>query len=67
MKKLSLALTPELLERLSAIADQKEISLKDCALEALAEYAGTWEDFNRAVESLELGKEERTVLAVVAE
>ena len=67
MKKLSLALTAELQARLTAIAEQKSLSLKDCALEALAEYAESWEDFNRTVEALERGKEERIVLRAVAE
>ncbi len=67
MKKLSLTLTAELLERLTVIAEQKDISLKDCALEALAEYAESWEDFNRTVEAVVSGREERTVLRAVAE
>lgn len=67
MTELSLALPAELLERLRAIAAQKESSLEESALEALAEYADSWEDFNRTVEHMEAGKEERTVLRAVAE
>ena len=67
MTELSLALPAELLERLRAIAAQKESSLEESALEALAEYADSWEDFNRSVEQMEAGKEERTVLRAVAE
>ena len=67
MSKLSLKVPAELLERLRAIAAQKEISLEDSALEALAEYAESWEDFNRTVEHLEAGEEERTVLRAANE
>jgi hypothetical protein len=67
MSKLSLTVPAELLERLRVIAAQKEISLEDSALEALAEYAESWEDFNRTVEHLEAGEEERTVLRAVNE
>lgn len=67
MSKLSLTVPAELLERLRAIAAQKEISLEDSALEALAEYTESWEDFNRTVEHLEAGEEERTVLRAANE
>ena len=67
MSKLSLSLSAELLTRLTAIAEQKEISLEDSALEALAEYIENWEDFNRTLEHLESGEEERTVLKAVGE
>lgn len=67
MKKLSLKVPAELQARLTAIALQKEISLEECAVEALAEYAESWEDFNRTVEALDRGKEERIVLRAVNE
>lgn len=67
MSKLSLSLPAELLSRLEAIADQKEISIEDAALEALGEYVENWEDFNRTVEHLEAGEEERTVLRAANE
>lgn len=67
MTELSLAVPAELLERLRAIAEQKEGSLEESAIEALTEYAEAWEDFNRAVEHLEAGTEERTVLRAVNE
>ena len=63
MTELSLALPAELLERLRAIAAQKESSLEDSAIEALTEYAESWEDFNRSVQHIESGAEERTVLS----
>ena len=64
MTELSLAVPAELLDRLRAIAAQKESSLEESAIEALTEYAESWEDFNRSVEQMEAGQEERTVLAV---
>jgi predicted DNA-binding protein len=67
MSKLSLTVPAELLERLQAIAAQKEITLEEAALEAFAEYAETWEDFNRTLDHLEAGEEERTVLKAVNE
>ena len=67
MTKLSLAVPAELLERLRAIAEQKDSSLEESAIEALTEYAESWEDFNRSVEHLEAGTEERTVLRAVNE
>lgn len=67
MKKFSLSVPPELLDRLGTIARQKEISLEAAALEAFAEYAENWEDFNRTLEHLEAGEEERTVLRAVGE
>ena len=67
MSKLSLSLPAELLTRLTAIAEQKEISLQAAALEAVADYVESWEDFNRTVEHLESGEEERTVLKAVGE
>jgi hypothetical protein len=67
MSKLSLTVPAELLERLRAIAAQKEITLEESALEAFAEYAETWEDFNRTVEIIETGEDERTVLRAVNE
>ena len=67
MTELSLAVPAELLERLRSIAAQKESSLEESALEALTEYAESWEDFNRSVEQMEAGKEERTVLRAVNE
>ena len=45
MSKLSVTVPAELLERLRAIAAQKEITLEESALEAFAEYAETWELF----------------------
>ncbi len=67
MSKLSLKVPAELLERLQAIAAQKEITLEESALEAFAEYAESWEDFNRNLEHLEAGEEEPTVLRAVNE
>ena len=67
MSKFSLSVPQELLDRLDAIARLKEISLEQAALEALADYAENWEDFNRTVEHLEAGEEERTVLRAVGE
>jgi hypothetical protein len=67
MSKFSLSVPQELLDRLDAIARLKEISLEQAGLEALAEYAENWEDFNRTVEHLEAGEEERTVLRAVGE
>jgi metal-responsive CopG/Arc/MetJ family transcriptional regulator len=67
MSKFSLSVPKELLDRLDAIARLKEISLEQAGLEALAEYAENWEDFNRTVEHLEAGEEERTVLRAVGE
>jgi hypothetical protein len=65
MSKLSLTVPAELLERLRAIATQKEISLEASALEAFSDYAELWEDFGRTVEHIEAGEEERTVLRAV--
>lgn len=67
MSKLSLSVPAELLTRLKSIAEQKEISVEDSALEALAEYVENWEDFNRTLEHIESGEEERTVLKAVGE
>ena len=67
MSKLSLTVPAELLERLQAIAAQKEITLEESALEAFSEYAQTWEDFNHDLERLEAGEEERAVLKAVNE
>jgi hypothetical protein len=67
MSKLSLSLPAELLTRLTAIAEQKEVSLEDATLEALGEYVENWEDFNRTLEHLEAGEEERTVLKAANE
>ncbi len=67
MSKLSLAVPAELLERLRAIAAQKESSLEASAIEALTEYAESWEDFNRSIKHMESGGEERTVLRAVNE
>lgn len=67
MSKLSLSVPAELLTRLKAIAEHKEISVEDSALEALAEYVENWEDFNRTLEHIESGEEERTVLKAVGE
>jgi len=67
MPKLTLSVPAELLVRLTAIADQKEISREDCALQALGDYVESWEDFHRTVERLEIGEEERTVLNAVNE
>jgi DNA polymerase III gamma/tau subunit len=65
MSKLSLKVPAEMLERLRAIAAQKEISLEESALEAFAEYAECWEDFQRTLQSIEAGEEERTILRAV--
>jgi len=67
MSKFSLSVPQELLDRLDAIARLKEISLEQAGLEALTEYVENWEDFNRTVEHLEAGEEERTVLRAVGE
>lgn len=67
MTKFSLSVPQELLDRLDAIARLKEISLEQAGLEALADYVENWEDFNRTVEHLESGEEERTVLRAVGE
>jgi predicted transcriptional regulator len=67
MTKLSLTLPPDLLDRLNAIADQKELSRQQCALEAIVDYVDSWEDFHRTVERLEIGEEERTVLSAASE
>jgi predicted transcriptional regulator len=67
MSKLSLSVPAELLTRLKAIAEQKEISREEAALEALGEYVETWEEFNRTVEQLETGEDERTVLKAANE
>ena len=67
MKKLSLKVPADLQARLTAIALQKQISLEECAIEALADYVESWEDFNRTVDALDRGKEERTVLRAVNE
>jgi predicted transcriptional regulator len=67
MSKLSLTVPAELHTRLKAIAEQKEISVEAGALEALAEYVDNWEEFNRTLEHLESGEEERTVLRAANE
>jgi predicted DNA-binding protein len=67
MTNLSLSLPAELVDRLTAIAQHKETSLDDCALEALADYVEAWEDFNHTVDLLEKGEEERTVLRAASE
>ena len=67
MSKLSLSLPAELRTRLKAIAEQKEISLEESALQAVADYVELWEDFNRTVDHLEAGEEERTVLRAANE
>jgi predicted transcriptional regulator len=67
MTEITLSLTPELLERLTAIAGKKELSLGDCAEQALIDYIESWEDFSRTVRALDSGEEERTVLRAVNE
>lgn len=67
MSKLSLSLPAELRTRLKAIAEQKELSLDEAALQALTDYVELWEDFNRTVDHLEAGEEERTVLRAANE
>jgi predicted transcriptional regulator len=67
MTKMTLSLSPELLDRLTHIAEQKAVSLEESALEALLDYVESWEDFGRTVELLENGEEERTVLRAVNE
>ena len=65
MSEMKLSLTPDLLDRLTAIAEDKELSLEECALQAIADYVESWEDFNRTVEAIEAGEEERTVLSAI--
>jgi len=67
MTDITLSLTAELLARLEAIAGEKELSLADCAQQALLDYVESWEDFSRTVHALEAGEEERTVLRAVNE
>ena len=65
MTKITVSLSPELLGRLTLIAEKKALSLEDAAQEALLDYLESWEDFGRTVELLENGEEERTVLRAV--
>jgi len=67
MTKLSLSVPADLLARLKAVAELKELSREECAIEALADYVDSWEDFNRSVERLDVGEEERTVLGAASE
>jgi len=67
MTEITLSLTPDLLERLTAIASEKELTLDECAQQALVDYIESWEDFSRTVKSIESGEEERTVLRAVNE
>jgi predicted transcriptional regulator len=65
MTEIKLSLTPELLARLTAIAEEKELSLDECTLQAVMDYVESWEDFSRTVQAIEAGEEERTVLRAV--
>jgi predicted transcriptional regulator len=62
MNDIVLDLSPDLLERLQAIARDKDLSLQQCALEAVQEYLVSWEDFARTKDILETGEDERLVL-----
>ena len=65
MKHLKISLTPELLARLTAIAGDQELSVEDCAHQALLDYIESWEEFERSIDAIEAGEEERTVLKTV--
>jgi len=67
MTEIKLSLTPDLLDRLTVIAEEKELSVDECAHQALLDYIESWEDFSRTVDALESGEEERTVLRAVNE
>ena len=62
MSDLVLTLTPEVRERLEALAVKLERSVDDCAQLALEEFLENWEGYLQTVEELESGDEERPVL-----
>jgi len=65
MTEVKISLTPELLERLTAIAGDQELSVEECAHQALLDYIESWEEFERSIDAIEAGEEERTVLKAV--
>ena len=65
MSDLVLTLTPELRERLEALAVKLDRSVDECGLLALSEFMDNWEDYMRTVAELEAGEEERPVLRAV--
>ena len=67
MTDIVVSLSADLLTRLTAIAQQKELSLGDCARQAVLDYVESWEDFGRTIDLLDSGEEERTVLRAVNE
>ena len=65
MSELVLSLTPDMQERLAALAEKMERSVEDCAHMALSEFVENWEDYTRTIEELEAGEEERPALRAV--
>lgn len=62
MSDLVLTLTPEVRERLEALAKKLDRSVDDCLQLALEEFLENWEGYQQTVEELESGEEERPVL-----
>ncbi|HIJ61271.1 MAG TPA: ribbon-helix-helix protein, CopG family [Rhodospirillaceae bacterium] len=65
MSDLVLTLTPEVRQRLDAMAEKIERSVEDCAQIALAEFLENWEGYLQTIEALKNGEEERPVLRAV--
>ncbi len=65
MSDLVLPLTPEVRERLEALAEKIGRSVDECVQLALSEFMDNWEDYIRTVADLESGDEERPVLRAV--
>ena len=64
MSELVLTLTPEVQERLEALAAQLDRSVEDCLQTAVSEFMDTWEDYLRNLAELDDG-EERPILRAV--
>ena len=65
MSDLVLTLTPEVQQRLEAMAEKIERSIEDCAQLALSEFLENWESYLQTIEALKNGDEERPVLRAV--
>lgn len=62
MSDLLLTLTPEVQQRLEAMAEKIDRSIEDCAQLALSEFLENWESYLLTLEALENDDEERPVL-----
>lgn len=63
---LTLPLPEDLHRRLEALAARSGRGVEDCAVQAVAEYLDSWEDYHRAVDTLTKG-ERRPVLKAINE